>query len=660
MSSKGNNHNPPLRGNITSIIVVGNMNVGKSTLFFRLCPGEISTFNFPGTTVAIQKGLVKNTKKTAFLTPGIYSIFSANEDETAARDILLRPDIIGNVQGILLVADAKNLTRSIAIALQYGEYGLPMLLAVNMTDEIASRGIAIDYKKLSAILGIEVLTTVARESIGINGVINGLERMRQFAPAVRYPDWVEDFLAYTGDLLQPSRLSARSLGLLFLAEDRGTIQYIKEVYGLDKLLHLQKYADAHRQANPMEFINSLGSSYNKKAEQLVKNILKISPPLKNPFMETFGHWCAQLSTGIPIACLVMFLMYQFVGAFGATYLADTINVNVFEGFLVPWAVKIIAPLPSDFFKDMIVDPDFGILPTGIFLALGLVLPVLFCFYLAFGLLEDSGYLPRLSILLDKVFMSMGLNGKGVIPLVMGFSCVTMALLTTRMLGTKKEKNIVTFLLMLGMPCAPLIAVMLIILEKMPLSATLTVFGIIFVQMFLAGVILDKILPGVRSPFIMVIPPMRIPQPWQVLKRSAAKTYHFMREALPVFILASFIVFIFQRVGGLQALEELFKPVTTGLMGLPEKSVQVFIKTMIRRESGATELEHLRGIYTNLQLVINLLVMTFLTPCLNAIIVLIKERGPKTAGILIFSVLSYAVIFGTIFNTICKTFGITFT
>jgi ferrous iron transport protein B len=134
----------------------------------------------------------------------------------------------------------------------------------------------------------------------------------------------------------------------------------------------------------------------------------------------------------------------------------------------------------------------------------------------------------------------------------------------------------------------------------------------------------------------------------------------MREALPVFILASFIVFIFQRVGGLQALEELFKPVTTGLMGLPEKSVQVFIKTMIRRESGATELEHLRGIYTNLQLVINLLVMTFLTPCLNAIIVLIKERGPKTAGILIFSVLSYAVIFGTVLNAICKTFGITFT
>ena len=133
---------------------------------------------------------------------------------------------------------------------------------------------------------------------------------------------------------------------------------------------------------------------------------------------------------------------------------------------------------------MFVDPDFGILPTGVFLALGLVMPVLFCFYLVFGILESSGYLPRLSILLDKIIRKMGLNGKGVIPLVMGFSCVTMAILTTRLLDTKKEKNIATFLLLLGMPCAPLIAVMLVILDNMPFTATLTVFGIIFAQTFI--------------------------------------------------------------------------------------------------------------------------------------------------------------------------------
>jgi ferrous iron transport protein B len=309
---------------------------------------------------------------------------------------------------------------------------------------------------------------------------------------------------------------------------------------------------------------------------------------------------------------------------------------------------------------MFVDPDFGILPTGVFLALGLVMPVLFCFYLVFGILESSGYLPRLSILLDKVFRKMGLNGKGVIPLVMGFSCVTMAILTTRLLDTKKEKNIATFLLLLGMPCAPLIAVMLVILDKMPFSATLTVFGIIFVQTFVAGFVANKIIPGQGSPLIFEIPPMRLPKPMQVIKSAMQKTYFFIKEAVPVFVFASLFVFLFERIGGLEITENLLRPLTNNLMGLPEKSAQVFIKTIIRRESGATELEHLSGIYTNLQLVVNLLIMTFLTPCINAILVLFKERGEKTAVMIISTVVVYAILMGSLVNHICLALGITFT
>lgn len=269
-------------------------------------------------------------------------------------------------------------------------------------------------------------------------------------------------------------------------------------------------------------------------------------------------------------------------------------------------------------------------------------------------------MPRLSILLDKVFRKMGLNGKGVIPLVMGFSCVTMAILTTRLLDTKKEKNIATFLLLLGMPCAPLIAVMLVILEKMPFTATLTIFGIIFTQTFIAGFAANKIIPGQGSPLIFEIPPMRLPKPMQVLKSASQKTYFFIKEAVPVFIYASLFVFLFERLGGLEIAENMLRPVTSSLMGLPEKSVQVFIKTIIRRESGATELEHLKGIYTNLQLVVNLLIMTFLTPCINAIMVLFKERGKKTAALIIGTVIIYAILMGSLVNHLCLVLGVTFT
>jgi ferrous iron transport protein B len=445
-----------------------------------------------------------------------------------------------------------------------------------------------------------------------------------------------------------------------MAGDSGIEEYIEGMFGPGMLKQLKDLADEYRNEESLSSSILLTNLYAKRAEQIVKDIQKVKPPAKSLFITKFGDWCTQLSTGVPIAIAVSYIMYLFVGSFGATFLVDTINTTIFEGFLIPWVTELVDHLPNAFIRDMIVDPDFGVLPTGVFLALGLVAPVLFCFYIAFGILEDSGYLPRISILLDKLLKNIGLNGKGVIPLVMGFSCVTMAVLTTRMLDTEKEKNIASFLLFLAMPCAPLLAVMLIILDKLPISATLTVYGLIFLQILIAGFIADKILPGMRTPLLMEIPAIRLPKVGQILKMSFSKTYFFMKEALPVFIMASLAIFLFHRMGGLRMLEQIAGPFLGKLMGLPEKSIQVFIKTMIRREIGATELEHLGYMYTNLQLVVNLLVMTFIAPCINAIIVLLKERGIRVCAAIIGTVTVYAIIVGSIVNHSCRLLGITFT
>lgn len=616
--------------------------------------------NFPGSTVTIKSGQVKGFDATIYDTPGIYSIFSANEDEKVSRDIMLPHEKFNAISSILLVADAKNMKRSLAMALQYTEYGLPMLLDINMIDEAAARGIEIDYDKLAEILGVDTCSTIAREGMGVQKIAAKLKKPKIPKKLVTYPAWVENFLDVAAKLFPQADISTRVIGLLLLAGDKSIEKYVEQNFGHETLQDIKSLAADYRQEDTETFRALVGNVYNKKAEQIVKETQKVEPPLRSPFLVTFGDWCTQLHTGIPIAVSVLVLIYLFVGSFGATFVVDTINGKLFEDILIPWTSKLLEPIPIPFIRDMFVDPDFGILPSGVFLALGLVMPVLFCFYLIFGILESSGYLPRLSILLDKVFRKMGLNGKGVIPLVMGFSCVTMAILTTRLLDTKKERNIASFLLLLGMPCAPLVAVMLVILEKMPFSATLTVFGIIFLQTFIAGFLANKILPGQGSPLIFEIPPMRFPKPIQVITAASRKTYFFMKEAVPVFIYASLIVFLFERIGGLEALESISRPLINNLMGLPEKSVQVFIKTIIRRESGAAELKHLSNVYTNLQLVVNLLVMTFLTPCINAIIVLFKERGNKTASLIVFSVLIYALLMGTLVYHTCRALGITFT
>lgn len=643
----------------TSIAIVGNMNVGKSTLFSRLCGAASTSINFPGTTVCLRRGRVRGTDCHVVDTPGIYSIFSKNEDEMASRDILLPGQSCGVIGGIIVVADAKNLRRSLAIVLQYAEYGLPMLLAVNMMDEAASRGITIDYDQLSELLGIDVCPTVAREGIGIRRLIARLGEMRPARKLTNYPAAIEEFLAVVDKLLKTPEIPSRIAGLLLLTEDKATEHYVARNYGEAMLAQLQDLAAAHRGQNGVPFEVRIGTLYSNRAEQLTQDIQVVDPPVKSPYIQRFGDWCTTLHTGIPIAIAILGLIYLFVGSFGATFLVDAINEVFFTGIIIPWITALVAPLPSPLLRDLIIDPNFGILPTGLFLAVGLVLPAIFCFYVAFGLLEDSGYLPRLSILLDKVLKRMGLNGKGVVPLIMGFSCVTMAILTTRMLDTEKEKNIASFLLFLGFPCAPFIAVMLIILERMPFSATVTVFGLILGQIFLAGMIANKTLPGAPTRLIMEIPPMRIPKPVQVLRMAGLKSYFFMKEAVPVFILASALVFFFDRIGGLSVLEKAVQPLLSGLMGLPEQSVQVFIKAIVRRESGAAELEHLHRLYSNRQLVVILLVMTFIAPCLNATIILFKERGIKPATLIMGTVMLYALVMGTLVNHFCQVFGITF-
>ena len=642
------------------IAIVGNMNVGKSALFSRISGTKTESLNISGNTTSITAGNIRNTEREIFDTPGIFSIFSSDEDDRLSRDILLPHTTDKDIRDIILVADAKNLKRSIAIALQYAEYGLPMLLDINMIDEAPPRGIEIDSKKLSEILGIDVFTTIANNGMGVSKVISGIEEMRVPNRLVEYPEKIEQFLDIVDKLLKSAPISTRATGLLLLAGDRAIEGYVESRFGSGMLEQLKDLADEYRAETPSSCSILLANLYNRVAGRIVDDVQEVHPPPKSPFLMKFGDWCTQLSTGIPIAIILLYLMYMFVGAFGATFAVDTINGTLFEGFLIPWTSKLVQPIPSAFIRDMIVDPDFGILPTGVFLALGLVAPVLFCFYIAFGILEDSGYIPRVSILLDKLFQKMGLNGKGVIPLVMGFSCVTMAVLTTRLLDTKKEKNIASFLLFLGLPCAPLVAVMLIILERMPASATLTLFGLILSQVLIAGMVANRILSGYRTPLFMEIPAMRFPKPFQIVRMSFLKTCFFMKEALPIFIIASFFVFLFERAGGLDWLEQVTGPFLSKLMGLPEESIRVFIKTMIRREVGATELDHLSGSYSNLQLVVNLLVMTFIIPCLNATIVLFKERGIKVAAAICVSVTIYAVVVGSIVNHTCHLLGITFT
>ena len=207
----------------------------------------------------------------------------------------------------------------------------------------------------------------------------------------------------------------------------------------------------------------------------------------------------------------------------------------------------------------------------------------------------------------------------------------------------------------------LVAVMLVLLGGMSIWASVVVFGVITTQIIVVGFIASKILPGGRSDFILELPPIRIPKITNLIKTTAWRLWWFTREAVPLFLLATFVLFLLDRIGGLLLLQEGAQPAMTGLLNLPSESVHVVLMAVIRRESGAAMLNEFTdtGVFSNVQAVVCLLLVIFLSPCVNAVFVMIKERGVRgSLGIMGF-VTTYAVLVSATVGWLCRVFGVTF-
>jgi ferrous iron transport protein B len=658
------------------VMLLGNLQAGKTTLFHRLCGERAWHGPVPESSKDFRRGRLVpvlssghrlwhrllrlpddhlETPTVVVDTPGIAGLLhpQSEAEQAVHRALVASPPAV-----VLVVADARNLRRSLALLLQAALLDRPMVLALTMQD-LAGRGAPlIDTAALEALLGIPVVATAARSDEGIRAVHRAIERARRPSREVRLPRRLRTAVSALEAQLSGLSTPPRASALMLLAGDpliRATLERELDPGALGTVF---EQVDALQRDVHLPLDSLLTDILYREAERLAAAVSSL--PADTPALaRRLGDLAQHPVWGVPIALAVVALMYIWVGEIGATRVVDALNGGLFQGILVPWCERALAPLPWPIVREALLDPDFGLLTTGLFLAFGIVLPVLFFFYLAFAVLNQSGYLARLTILLDRLLRGVGLNGKGVMPIAMGFSCVTMALITTRMLETRRERMIASFLLMLGVPCAPLLAVMLVILGDMPFGAAVAVFLIIGSQIAVAGAAADRALGGRISDFIMEMPPLRWPDPWRVLTHTVRETWSFMREAVPYFLAASLALFIADRLGGLDLLERGAHPLTAGLLGLPDEAVQVFIKTLIRRENGATELDLVRAGFTNLQVVVTLLMMVLLTPCVNAVLVLYKEQGVRDATLIIVAVTTWALAVGAAVFHGCSLLGITF-
>jgi ferrous iron transport protein B len=303
--------------------------------------------------------------------------------------------------------------------------------------------------------------------------------------------------------------------------------------------------------------------------------------------------------------------------------------------------------------------DFGLVSVGLVLTVGIVAPVLATFFFAFAILEDSGYLPRLSLLLDRALRRIGLNGKGVLPLITGFSCITMAVLTTRMLDTRKQRLIATLLLVLAFPCAPQLGVMMVLLSRVSAWALLIVPGVLLLQFFVVGLLANWLLPGERQDFVMELPPLRAPRLYNIALKTGYRLLWFLKEAIPYFLLGTFVLYLMDQAGLLDGFRALLRPLSERLLGLPSESADVFLMTIIRREAGVAMLVQQAteaGLYSGTQAVVTLVVMTLMVPCINTVLITYKEQGVLAASAILLFVMVYSLLVGGLLNGALQLLG----
>ncbi len=374
-----------------------------------------------------------------------------------------------------------------------------------------------------------------------------------------------------------------------------------------------------------------------------------------------GRAVRQPLTGLPILALVLYVVYLFVGVFGAQTLVGLVEHRLFGEVINPAATALaVRFVPWAAAREFLVGP-YGLVTMGLTYAIAIVLPVVATFFLVFGWLEDSGYIPRLAVFADRIFRVMGLNGKAVLPMVLGLGCDTMATMTTRILGTPKERLIAVLLLALGIPCSAQLATILGILGGISFWALLTLFGVVVVQMFVVGFLAARVLPGERSDFIMELPPLRLPAMRNLALKTLLRIRWYLWEAVPLFLVGTALLFALDKTGLLPRIVAAGRPVVTGLLGLPAESAQVFIMGFLRRDYGAAGLFQLAhaGKLSATQSVVALTVMTLFVPCVANFLMMIKEQGLKPALAILAFVTTVALSTGAALNYAFRIFGIEF-
>ncbi|MBP7216589.1 MAG: ferrous iron transporter B [Candidatus Omnitrophica bacterium] len=549
---------------MSKIFLLGNPNVGKSVVFSRLTGVQVVSSNYPGTTVEVAKGYLTlgDQRIEVVDLPGTYSLEPTSSAEEVVVSLLRECPRQESL--VVNIVDATNLERNLYLTLQLLEEGFSVVVCLNMCDETRHRGISIDEKKLEAMLNVPVVPACAITGVGMKFLIRRLPEAKPIA--------------------------------------------------IHKRTHEQRW-------------------------QAIGTIIEASQRLSHRDHTVRDHLedaSVRPLSGLLMAGFAIFLSFKFVrftGEWLIAHIADPIFFKLYQ----PLLEQLSERLGGDGFIHHVLIGDLingkidfkqslGVLTTAPYIEFSMVLPYIIAFYFVLGVLEDTGILPRLAMLLDGIMHRLGLHGFAIIPVLLGFGCNVPGILSTRVLESKRERFIASTLISIGVPCVPLQAMIFGLLGSFSGFYVSGVYLVLFSIWLFLGIILNRLLKGFSPEFLLEIPPYRFPPLGALMQKMYVRIRGFLVEALPVVFFGVLIVNLFLFLHLFNLVTGFFAPLMTGLFGLPKEAVVSLIVGFFRKDVAVGMLMPLA--LSAKQLFISAVLLAISFPCIATFVVLYKELGLK--------------------------------
>jgi len=662
------------------LALVGNANVGKSAIFNQMTGLDQRTGNWAGKTVELARGkaIYKGRVFEIIDLPGTYSLSSFTEEEVVTREFLSG----GEADVIINVVDATALERNLYLTSQVLELGIPMVLALNQTDLARKKGLKIDTRKLSRELGIPVLETVGITGQGLKGLMKLAHRLvnikwfhrgyvnrkkrhghrhkhRGFDHWIHYAHHLDERYVEFGpevesrarflqdSIKKPIRgYPGRFLACKLLEGDGVAATLIASVH--QELLETgNRLRDELTEIHGEEAATVMTQERYSISNRIANSVTTISPGGRTTLSDKLDR-----VTTHPLLGYVIFITVIVSSFFLIFTVGDQVSAWFMSAF--EWSGSYVKDNLGDGWLYLVVWEGAV---QGFIAALAFVLPYILPFYILLALLEDSGYMARVAILMDAMMHRFGLHGKAFIPMILGYGCTVPAVLGTRILETRRERFIAAF--MSGfIPCAARTTVIMALVGAFLgwyWALGLYVFNILLIA--LLGYLAAKLLPGKAYGLIMEIPRYHRPKAKVVLKQSWMRLRDFVVVAMPIIVIGSIVLVLFEMFNLTDSINIVLSPVTVWVLGLPVAVGVILLLGILRKELTIVMLvtlwntEALNEYLTASQMIVFTLFVIFYIPCISTIAALVKEFGIRASVAISTIQFTVALIIGGLFNVL---------